>query len=165
MGKTKREGLVELMANMPMDKRCPRKLATHQEIGLCQMALQKINAIRQFVSERGRYPSEIEENELPGCQFFANEHKSGYCIFSKFSKIGPNDAMSGEEISSIIMVDKKEVEKIESVAMEKLKMSFTKEDIPESQSGGGYTVYVEGDGLDTSDEGLDNSDVPEDEDE
>jgi hypothetical protein len=63
------------------------------------------------------------------------------------------------------MVDKKELEKIESTAMEKLKMSFTKEDIPDQQSGGGYTVYVEGDGIDTSDEGIESSDEIEDDDE
>jgi hypothetical protein len=165
MAKTKREALVELMVNMPMDKRCPRKLNTHAEIGLCPNALQKINAIRQFINEHGKYPSEVEENELPGCQFFANDHRSGYCVFAKFGKMGPNDAMSRDEIAATIMVDKKELEKIESTAMEKLKMSFTKEDIPDQQSGGGYTVYVEGDGIDTSDEGIESSDEIEDDDE
>ena len=107
MAKTKREGIVELMPNMPMDHRCPRKLAKHEEIGLCPLALQKINAIRQFINEHGKYPSDVEETALPGCQFFANDHKSGYCAFSKFAKLGINDAMSRDEISATMMIDKK----------------------------------------------------------
>lgn len=170
--KLERNSSIEIYEFRRMNERCPRTKDTenpitlHKQVGLCSKALEKINAIRQFIQENNRHPTEQEEMDMAGCKYFINDHKSGYCSFVHLAKIGRNDILLKHEVASLIMVDSTETAKIEANLLKELRDDFNREDIPEPKSHEEYLMHNEdifsGAGADDNANPNSSDDVPDD---
>ena len=113
-----------------MDRRCPRKLATHPD-SWCPLAVMRLKAIRNA----GRELTEEEESKLPGCPWAVNHQLANYCFFKYMNEFGSVTPPSETEIAHYLNLSTDTVKKTQKEAINKSRADQAFAEIIEGHDG------------------------------